>query len=228
MRKILLTLGLLAVAGTAMASELSNAMSVIAYNSKGEVEHSVTSERVETEKKENKMISKYVNFEYRYIELKMKKSSNAIDKFELFPADGKDVLGMEFNDPSEITKFVSTYGLIERDDSFINGIFLNDSTPTKLFYKNNKTKESSYSKIYLMELEDKRIMAEVDFQFNGSNESNLPDVDNNTNKENDNGTSTHRMTQRFTLSRSGKYKLANYSSSYGKSYFVYIKMSESK
>lgn len=229
MKKTLLTLALLVIAGTSMASELSNAMSVIAYNNKGDIEQSVTSERIKPENTQNEILSNYVNLEYRYIEIKMPDISNSIDnKIELFPKNGTDVLGMEFKEPSEITKFVSSYGKIERDDSFINEILLNDGQPTISVYKNNKTKEFTYSSIYLHELDDKRIMASVNFQFDKPLESNLSNINVKSDKESYDGVSTHSMIQRFSLNKNDKYKLVTYGSSYGKSYFIYIKVSESK
>lgn len=229
MKRTLLTLALLTIAGTSMASELSNAMSVMAYNSKGEVEQSVTSERVKPEKTKNEMLNKFVNLEYRYIEIEMHKPSNSVDdKLELFPRNGTDFLGMEFNEPSEITKFVSGYGLIDRDESFVNEILLNDSEPTISVYKNNKTKEFSYSSIYLIERKDKNIMASVKFQFDKPTKSKSLDINKNADGDTYDGLSTINLMQHLSLPKNGKYKLLTYGSSSDKSYFIYIKASEVK
>jgi len=229
MKKTLLTLALLTIAGTSMASELSNAMSVIAYNSKGEAEQSVTSERVKPEKTKNEMLNTFVNLEYRYIEIEMYKSSNSVDnKLELFPKNGTNFLGMEFNESSEITKFVSGYGFITRDESFVNEILLNNPEPTVSVYKNNKTKESSYSSINLIERKDKNIMASVRFQFDKPTKSKLLDINKNADGDSYDGLSTINLVQTFSLPKNGNYKLANYGSSSDKSYFIYIKASEVK
>jgi hypothetical protein len=126
MRKILLTLGLLVVAGTSMASEMTNAMSVIASGGNDENSQSVTVEKVNSKNETDNVPIQSVNLEYRYIEVTTGEISNSIDKN---PIDGKTILNTEFKEFSDITKFVSNYGVIKHDNSFINEMMLNDKEP---------------------------------------------------------------------------------------------------